>query len=296
MRTGKHYGDTRMITAFISYRRIPSATLAQLLARELNVQDIKAYVDVRQVDDDGPLPTRLRDAIAKSAVFVCLVAESTFESAWVLEEIQHAHKLGKVMIPVFQESYVPIHEPPNETLRALLNSAGVKILERPSRDRNAAITQLAHMINASVTPQKTPTISIPRQWLVIGVVLTLLIAAVILGLSGIFDGSDGNNLSADKLADTKVAEHHAAETATVIATLDIATPLPDPSATHWLEDEPGSGEYQYIGNTQNTVSLTVQYDTFDHFLEFNVFTPPAADRTTPLLDTLSKSRIGVNDE
>ncbi|MCD4684585.1 MAG: hypothetical protein K8S97_01440, partial [Anaerolineae bacterium] len=74
-----------------------------------------------------------------------------------------------------------------------------------------------------------------------------------------------------------------------------ATPLPDPLAANWLELEPGSGQYQYIGNTQNTVILSVQYTTLDEFIFTNEFTPVAEDTATPLLDLLTElhTEIGI---
>ncbi len=80
----------------------------------------------------GPFPDRLRKAIERCDVFVCLVADSTFDSAWVLEEIEHAHNLRKVLIPVFQESWADLNpkpKPPNAHVDYLLGCDGVHVMD-----------------------------------------------------------------------------------------------------------------------------------------------------------------------
>src|SRR5690606_39765212 len=119
-----------MASVFISYRRKPSAMLANLIARELRERHrIEVYLDTERMDTAGDLPTRLTDAIRKSDVFLCLVAEDTFESDWVQREIEAAHDLGKPMVPVFQESYNPLEPrdslPPH--IRTLLEHDGVMV-------------------------------------------------------------------------------------------------------------------------------------------------------------------------
>jgi uncharacterized membrane protein YeaQ/YmgE (transglycosylase-associated protein family) len=133
-------------SVFISYRRLPSAMLATLMAKELERQDIRVYVDTRQQDGAGPFPDRLLSAIREQRFFVCLVADSTFDSDWVLKEIEYAHKLNKIMIPVFQESYNPTPNPPNEHIQALLQYDGVKILDRSNLYVDEAIAHVAKMI------------------------------------------------------------------------------------------------------------------------------------------------------
>ncbi len=45
-----------MPNVFISYRRKPSAMLAQLVARELKARGIDSFVDTRQTDGGRPVP------------------------------------------------------------------------------------------------------------------------------------------------------------------------------------------------------------------------------------------------
>src|SRR5437773_406572 len=100
------------ITVFVSYRRRESATLATLFAREMEARGIKnVFVDTRVTDGAGPFPNRLLAAIEACQVFVCLLGAETLNSDWVRKEIEHAHTLGKPMLPVFQETYVPVKDP-----------------------------------------------------------------------------------------------------------------------------------------------------------------------------------------
>ena len=94
-----------MASVFISYRRRPSAMLANLIARELRGHNIDVYIDTQRMDTAGDFPTRLADGIRDSDVFVCLVGDTTFDSEWVQQEVEIAHRLNRPMIPVFQESY-----------------------------------------------------------------------------------------------------------------------------------------------------------------------------------------------
>ncbi|MCB9457749.1 MAG: TIR domain-containing protein [Anaerolineaceae bacterium] len=146
----------RKPSAFISYRRIPSATLATLIAKELEKHGIKVFVDTRSVDGGGLFPRRLIEAIHDNDVFVCLVADTTFESDWVREEIAHAHEISKTMIPVFQESWEQLHpkpKAPTEHIKALLDSDGVHMLDIRNVYVDEAIEELAKMIR--VTARKT---------------------------------------------------------------------------------------------------------------------------------------------
>ncbi|MCB9451221.1 MAG: LysM peptidoglycan-binding domain-containing protein [Anaerolineaceae bacterium] len=139
-------------SAFISYRRVPSATLATLIAKELEKHGIQVFVDTRSVDGGGLFPRRLIEAIHNNDVFVCLVADTTFESDWVREEITQAHTIGKTMIPVFQESWeqlTPKPQAPNEHIKALLDSDGVHILDIRNVYVDEAIEELAKMVRVT---------------------------------------------------------------------------------------------------------------------------------------------------
>ena len=190
--------------------------LAQLLANELKDHGIDAYVDVRQTDGGGPFPDRLLRAIEAHDVFVCLVADGTFDSDWVRREIQHANEQGKILIPVFHESYQPLRDPQDKHVHALLQSDGVKILDVQNLYVDEAIAGLAQMIKQSVPPQpeaETPPHAPERptpsrsNWLAIaGVILVLAVIAVIVLLSGVLGGDgEGAALNSTDVAGTVVA-------------------------------------------------------------------------------------------
>ncbi len=148
-----------MPSAFISYRRVDSASLATLIAVRLKeVHGIDAYIDTRNTDGGGPFPDRLRGAIERMDVFVCLLGATTLDSAWVQVEIEHAHNLRKTMIPVFQERYVAPSPIPNQNVEALLQSDGVQFLDVRNLYIDQAIAQLAEMIKNSA-PHPTVTLS-----------------------------------------------------------------------------------------------------------------------------------------
>ncbi|MBC6935116.1 MAG: TIR domain-containing protein [Chloroflexi bacterium] len=163
-----------MARIFISYRRKDSAALATLLAKELGRQGIETFVDTRSIDGGGPFPDRLRRAIAKCDVFVCLLGATTLNSDWVREEIKHAHTLNKILIPVFQEAYVPPDPIPDEHVYALLQSDGITILDVRNLFVDQSIADLARMIRQSV-PRR-----LPRVLLVAAALLLIVAAAAIL--------------------------------------------------------------------------------------------------------------------
>ncbi len=143
--------EPKPIKAFVSYRRTSSAILATYLASQLGGKGIEAFVDTRRSDGAGPFPERLLRAIEDSDVFICLLGASaagaTLDSPWVLREIEHAHTLGKPMIPVFQESYVPA-EPANEHIGALLQNQGVHIFDVKNIYVDAAVSELVALVES----------------------------------------------------------------------------------------------------------------------------------------------------
>lgn len=137
------------LTAFVSYRRKASAMLATFLTRELSLKGIDAFVDTRAVDGAGPFPERLLRNLEERDVFICLLGEDTLESEWVRREIAHAHTIGKPMIPIFQESYVPKPEAPDEHVAALLQNDAIHILDVRNIYVDEAIQQLTRMIQGT---------------------------------------------------------------------------------------------------------------------------------------------------
>jgi formylglycine-generating enzyme required for sulfatase activity len=198
---------------FISYRRKPSAMLATLLARELNARGIDAFVDTRRTDGGGPFPDRLLRAIETADLFVCLLGEDTLASDWVQREIEHAHAQGKILIPVFQESYTPPAEAPEVggAVHALLQSDGVHVMDVKNIYVDQAIDSLATMIHKSM-PHRGPR----RRLLAgLGVLAVAAIALIFLILSNVLTPpAEGIIPDASQAALTLTA---AAETRTALA-------------------------------------------------------------------------------
>jgi len=156
-----------MATAFVSYRRKPSAILAQLIAKDLKAQSIEVYLDIERMEGAGAFPNRLFQAIDASDVFVCLLGEETLESDWVQNEVQHAHEVGKPMIPVFQESYtpIPLDQAPTPYIKSLLEYDGVYIFDVKNVYVPQAVEALARMIEntAAWAQHQTPRTPDPSQ-------------------------------------------------------------------------------------------------------------------------------------
>jgi serine/threonine-protein kinase len=156
-----------MASVFVSYRRKPSAILAQLIMKDLKAQGIEVYLDIERMEGAGAFPTRLFQAIEASDVFLCLLGDETLESEWVQNEIQHAHEIGKPMIPVFQESYtpIPLDQVPTQHIKALLEFDGVYIFDVKNVYVPQAVEALARMIEntAAWAKQRTPGTPDPSQ-------------------------------------------------------------------------------------------------------------------------------------
>ncbi|MBZ0290302.1 MAG: TIR domain-containing protein, partial [Anaerolineae bacterium] len=149
-----------MARIFISYRRKPSAMLATLMAKELRERGVEVYLDTQRMDTAGSFPTRLIEAIRDCDVFVCLVGESTFESGWVQQEIEAAHKYDRPMIPVFQESYKEISpaSAPTPYIKALLEHDGILIFDIRNVYIEQSLDVLARLIeNTARLAAKPPT-------------------------------------------------------------------------------------------------------------------------------------------
>ncbi|MDZ4769945.1 MAG: TIR domain-containing protein, partial [Chloroflexota bacterium] len=149
-----------MSDAFISYRRDPSFPTAQLVQTTLDVKHgLDSYLDVTRSDGARvQFPDRLLAAIADGRVFICLLADTTLDSEWVLKEIRHAHSLRKPCIPVFQENWQP-YTGDEAAVAYLLDFNGVHILERRGLYVTEAIDKIAAIIKA--TPDLTPPASVP---------------------------------------------------------------------------------------------------------------------------------------
>lgn len=146
--------------AFISYRRLPSFSLASLIQEKLkNTHQINAYVDVTRADGARvQFPERLMQAIADSPIFVCLLGEGTLDSEWVLKEIREVHRLEKPCIPVFQEKF-PVYSGDDPAINYLLAHDGVHVLDVKGIHIDYSVSQIADLIRKTLDISTTaPTL------------------------------------------------------------------------------------------------------------------------------------------
>lgn len=139
------YRRSRQRSAFLSYRRQDSAQLVQAIAEKLRRNGIRPYFDTESIDSAGRFPERLLTAIQQADVFVCLLGATTLGSDWVHREIEHAYKVGKMMIPVFQERYQSPNNPPLY-IQAMLDYDGLSVLDVKNEYLDQAVEKLARMI------------------------------------------------------------------------------------------------------------------------------------------------------
>jgi serine/threonine protein kinase len=135
---------------FISYRRTTSAMLALHIGTQLEEKyKISAFVDTRSIDGASKFPQRLKAAIEHCEVFICLLADTTLDSEWVLEEIAVACEFNKPMIPIFQESFAQ-PDSPQGVLATLLEYDGLKVLDKQNMYVEHMVADLAKMVRQSL--------------------------------------------------------------------------------------------------------------------------------------------------
>jgi serine/threonine protein kinase len=140
---------------FISYRRTTSAMLALHIGTQLEEKyQISAFVDTRSLDGASKFPQRLKNAIENCEVFVCLLADTTLESDWVLEEIGAAREFNKPMIPIFQESFSQPTDA-QEPVATLLEYDGLKVLDKQNMYVEHMVGDLAKMVRQSIGKPKS---------------------------------------------------------------------------------------------------------------------------------------------
>jgi formylglycine-generating enzyme required for sulfatase activity len=194
-----------MVDAFISYRRKPSASLAQVIRDKLKYQhNLDAYLDTTRTDSTHvTFPERLMAAIETSPCFICVLGETTLESEWVLKEIQRAYDLKKFCIPVFQESYIP-SSTTSPAVDYLLDHDGVHIFDIKNVMMDESVGKIAALI------PKSSQQGFPLTRVLIG-----LIALVVIGVAG-FALSQGDKTPQPTIP-TEIAT-------TIVAVIDSVTP------------------------------------------------------------------------
>jgi serine/threonine protein kinase len=145
---GQRIERERKLRVFLSYRRQQSSGWAAFFADKLAERHgLEVFVDRQRVDKAGDrVPEKIQRAIADCDCFVCLIANQTLKSAWVLDEIRLAVAAGKPMIPVVEESFKkPKGSGLPEHVESLLNCEEVRLFADYDE---GAIKKLADMIHA----------------------------------------------------------------------------------------------------------------------------------------------------
>jgi phosphate transport system substrate-binding protein len=224
-----------MADAFISYRRRPSASLAQLLQEKLkNQHGIDAYVDTTRADSAHvQFPERLMQAIADSPTFVCLLGEGTLDSEWVRKEIQRAYDLKKFCVPVFQESYIPPAQS-DDAVNYLLNFDGVHVFDIKNVFIDEAVRQLAERLPRRRSSRRGLVIRIAA-----GAVVLIIAVAALFALAQPDNGQNAT-LTEDPggvaalLSETSEATAEITQTFADVEQLSQAEVTPAPEATDLL--------------------------------------------------------------
>jgi serine/threonine protein kinase len=137
--------------AFISYQRETSAPLAMYFADRLKAQGINAFIDTEGIDRAGRFPPQIERAIEDTDVFICLLADTTLQSGYVVEEIRAAHRFEKPMIPVMQESFgAPPRAVADEAVAALLAHQGLPVLDRRNLHLEHTATDLVRLVKSAI--------------------------------------------------------------------------------------------------------------------------------------------------
>ncbi|MDX2162080.1 MAG: toll/interleukin-1 receptor domain-containing protein [bacterium] len=135
-------------TAFLSYQRSSGIMTVAWLNEGLSKRGVEAFYDGEMTGMAGHFPTRLVSEIEKRDVFVCVLADTTLQSEWVVKEIQQAHALRKPMIPVFLESFRKPDDLPDEAVRVLLENQGEHLLDQRGIHLDYSMHNIAEMIRA----------------------------------------------------------------------------------------------------------------------------------------------------
>ena len=135
---------------FISYQRDVSAPLAMYFADRLKAQGIHAFIDTQGIDRAGRFPPQIERAIEDTDVFICLLAATTLESDYVLDEIRAAHRFEKPMIPVLQESYRFGGSGADPAVAALLGHQGLPVLDRRNLHLDHSADDLVRLVKSAI--------------------------------------------------------------------------------------------------------------------------------------------------
>src|SRR5262249_28991929 len=139
---------------FISYQRDVSAPLAMYFADRLKAHGIRTFIDTQGIDRAGRFPPQIERAIEDTDVFICLLAETTLNSGYVLDEIRAAYRYEKPMIPVMQESYRSSGGDRDPAVAALLAHQGLPVLDRRNLHLEHTATDLVRLVKSALAQRE----------------------------------------------------------------------------------------------------------------------------------------------
>src|SRR4051812_30614639 len=90
---------------FINYKRhiAPDQPLAEHLQRALLDAGHEVFRDATGIESGAEFATVIRQRLEDCDVVVALVSNASMKSTWVLNEIDWAHRCGKLLVPVLVE-------------------------------------------------------------------------------------------------------------------------------------------------------------------------------------------------
>ncbi|MCL2159558.1 MAG: leucine-rich repeat domain-containing protein, partial [Oscillospiraceae bacterium] len=189
---------------FLSYRRDGGETMAILLRDRLSAKGYRVFLDIESLNS-GSFNTKLLSVIEESADFVVVCSKNCLdrcvnENDWVRQEIAHAIKHNKNIVPIMLRGF----EWP-ATLPADIDSLPMQngINAGSNEFFDAVIDRLAEKFLVSVPEivPETPTRSRIKTWAV------SLVFLAILAVSGIvlLNNSDIGAPKEDKSADANIS-------------------------------------------------------------------------------------------
>jgi hypothetical protein len=103
--------DQSSYDVFLSYRRVGSSELAQLLRHRLTQRGLRVFLDVRELGA-GKFDEALLERIAETPNFVLLLTPTALdrcraEGDWLRREIEHALRTDRNIVPVLVQGFDP---------------------------------------------------------------------------------------------------------------------------------------------------------------------------------------------
>jgi len=157
-----------MAYIFISYRRQASSDLGNYLKKYFEDAGLSAYLDVAARPEIGSLDAQIRSEIEACTVFICLLDNATLASEWVRREIEYAHELNKLRIPVMHQDFIFPTGNTSEGIDALLAMRGETIYDKDNHFIEETVQRLITAVrNIPLTQTSNIQYSNPLRVLIV---------------------------------------------------------------------------------------------------------------------------------